>query len=546
MNYCFYDKLYLLKYVFYILQSKGVKMKKILGYKILLTFILLLIACTPSTDNGDPNPPVDLRALNPRNDIYYQIFVRSFADSDGDGIGDFNGITQNLDYLEDLGVTAIWMMPFNETDLDFGSHHGYRIKDYYEVNSEYGTMADLENLINEADSRKMRVMMDLVINHVSDTHPWFVDARDNPTTSPYRDWFIWQSPSTAFETFAGGMKDLNLHNSAVVNEIKDIVTFWQDKGITGFRFDAAKHLFIGDPGTNPAQMATRTHEFLRNLQTHARSNDPGVYFLGEVFEYDYNSIKDYYIGLDSLFDFYVANEIWDKVGHGNNTRFFVSNIERAFNSYRPYDPNYSPSIFISNHDIDRIASFGQFSGPNGHDKLKLAASVTLTLPGSPHIYYGEELGMTGTRFEGINVGQGTLYDQYRRAPFIWGDTNKTTTWLTPYQGSDSAPSVQTQLGDPNSLLSHYKAMANLRKDNPGLMYGNFLSAWNGNSTFLQGYVRHYEHNSEGQTVLVIHNMSSTARSVDLQYLEILYGNLNIPAYGTLVLELDSSKIANYI
>lgn len=323
-------------------------MKKITNLLIITLLVLLLLACTPPVDdNGNGNgDSTDLRALNPRNDIYYQIFIRSFADSDGDGVGDFNGITENLDYLEDLGVTAIWMMPFNETDLDFGSHHGYRIKDYYKVNPEYGTMADLENLINEAESRKMRVMMDLVINHTSDTHPWYVSAKDS-TSSQYRDWYIWQTPTNAFESFAGGMKDLNLHNEEVVTEIKNIVTFWQDKGITGFRFDAARHLFIGDPDTNPAVMATKTHEFLRDLQTHARTNDPDVYFLGEVFDYSYDLLKDYYIGLDSLFDFYTANEIWDKVGHGNNTRFFVSNIVRAYESYRPYNPNYSPSVFIS-------------------------------------------------------------------------------------------------------------------------------------------------------------------------------------------------------
>ena len=208
-------------------------------------------------------------------------------------------------------------------------------------------MEDLENLIEAAKERKMRVMMDLVINHTSDTHPWFVDARDNASTSPYRDWYIWQTPSTAFESFAGGMKDLNLQNEEVVRkEIKNIVTFWQDKGITGFRFDAAKHLFIGDPGTNPAVMASKTHEFLRGLQTHARQNDPGVLFLGEVFEYEYSAVQNYYIGLDSLFDFYVANEIWSKVGHGTDSRLFVSNIERAFNTYRPYNANYAPAIFM--------------------------------------------------------------------------------------------------------------------------------------------------------------------------------------------------------
>ncbi len=524
-------------------------MKKIFGFITLFILSFLLLACTPPDDGGGPNgEDIDLSAVNPRNDIYYQLFIRSFADSDGDGVGDFNGITQNLDYIEDLGITAIWMLPFNETDLDWGSYHGYRIKDYMAVNPEYGTMADLENLIEEAGQRDIKIVMDLVINHTSDTHPWFLDARDNPSTSPFRNWYLWTTSTSAFESFPGGMKDLNLDNPAVVQEIEDILEFWINKGIHGFRFDAAKHLFVGNPGTIPANMQAKNYQFLRNLQTFARTVNPDVFFVGEVFDYGYQAYNQYYIGLDSLFDFYAAGQIWEKVGTRSNTYQLISNLERAFDSYRPYNPNYVPSVFIGNHDIDRVASRGEFTGANGLSKLKQAAAVMLTLPGSPHIYYGDELGMTGTAHGGQNFhGQGQIWDQYRRAPFIWGNTSKQTTWLLPHDGSNSAPSVVQSLANPNSLLNYYKTFANIRKDTPALMYGNYFKEWTGNNSFLQGFVRHYQHQSFSQTVLVIHNLSDTIRTVDAQYLEFIYGtSLNIQPYGTLILEIDSSLINNYI
>ncbi|WP_025724808.1 alpha-amylase family glycosyl hydrolase [Acholeplasma granularum] len=520
-------------------------MKKILFIITILLSAVILIACEPKVDINPPIETTDLRLENPRNDIYYQIFIRSFADSNGDGIGDFNGVTNNLDYLEDLGITAIWMLPFNDTDNDFGSHHGYRIKDYYNVNSEYGTMEDLENLISEANKRNIRVMMDLVINHTSDTHPWYIDAKNN-TNSEFRDYYIWTSENNAFESFSGGMKDLNLNNEKVVEEIKNIIEYWINKGITGFRYDAAKHFFIGDPNSNPAVMTVKTHQFIRELQLHARSINEDVYFLGEVFEYDYNFYKDYYIGLDSLFDFYTAREIWQRVGSGNDKRLFVSNLERAYATYRPYNRDYAPSIFISNHDLDRVASMSEFGGLNALNKLKLAASVTLTLPGSTHIYYGEELGMKGIRYEGLQTDQGTVYDQYRRSPFLWGEQSKMTTWLNPYAESHSTKSVLEQSSDENSLLNHYKALIDIRKNNPALMYGNYFKAWKDNTSFLQGYVRHYEFEDINQTILVIHNMTDSQRIVDLADETVLYGDLEIKPYGTLILELDSNLIANYI
>ncbi|MBN3490352.1 hypothetical protein JV173_02370 [Acholeplasma equirhinis] len=525
-------------------------MKKLINLMIIALLSVLLIAC--DTTSGGGNEPIDqtpdLRALNPRNDIYYQVFIRSFADSDGDGVGDINGLTANLDYIKDLGATAIWMLPFNETDTDWNSYHGYRIKDYYKVNPEYGTMEDLENLIEEANKLDIKIVMDLVINHTSDTHPWFMSAKEG-VNSPYRDWYIWTAANTAFESFAGGMKDLNLNNPDVVQEIKDIMAFWVDKGIHGFRFDAAKHLFLGDPGSQPAQAQAKNYTFLKNLKDYVKTINPDVFFVGEVFEYEYVAYNQYYIGLDSLFDFYAAAQIWGKIGGGNQIYQLVSNIEKSFNTYKPYDTNYVPSIFISNHDIDRIASRNEFNGANGLNKLKMAAQFMLTLPGSPHIYYGDEIGMKGVAYGGENPnGQGAIWDQYRRAPFLWGASNQyQTDWLMPYNGSNQGATVASSINDSNSLYTTYKTFANIRKDTPALMYGNYMKAWKDNSSFLQGFVRQYSTTGFSQTVLVIHNISDTARSVDVEYLDYIYGNsLTIPAWGTLVLEIDGSKVNNYI
>src|SRR5690606_19988491 len=170
------------------------------------------------------------------------------------------------------------------------------------------TMEDLENLIQTAKSKGIKIVMDFVINHTADTHPWFIDAKKS--NSPFRDYYIWLNDSTAFESFAGGMKDLNLNNTKVVEEIKNIIKFWIEKGIEGFRFDAVKHFFIGDPETHPSAGLIKNYTFLRELQNYAKTINPNIYFVGEMFEYDYLAYNQYYIGLDSLFDFYTADQIW--------------------------------------------------------------------------------------------------------------------------------------------------------------------------------------------------------------------------------------------
>ncbi|HHT55275.1 MAG TPA: alpha-amylase, partial [Acholeplasma sp.] len=184
-------------------------MKKYFSIFLLFLVSIILVACKD-------NKPVE---LNYEEDIYYSLFVRSFADSDGDGIGDLNGITENLDYLEELGITALWLLPIFESP----TYHGYDTIDYYKINPDYGTMDDLENLINEANEKDIKIILDLVINHTSDQHQWFIEASKG-TNNPYRDYYVWNGNS-AHQEFVGGMMDLNLRNEEVKEKMFEVVDY---------------------------------------------------------------------------------------------------------------------------------------------------------------------------------------------------------------------------------------------------------------------------------------------------------------------------------
>ncbi len=508
-------------------------MKKIFSIVILIFLIIGLVSCTKEID--PIVDPIDLSLIYPQNDVYYEVFVRSFADSDGNGIGDLNGITQNLDYIEELGATAIWLMPINPSP----SYHGYSITDYYDIESDYGTLTDFQNLIDEAASRNIDIVMDLVINHTSDQHPWYVSAASS-TSSAYRDYYIWNN-GNAYESFVGGMKDLNFENPAVIAEVKDIMSFYLEMGVHGFRIDAAKHLIEGNNATIDNAL------LIFDLNQYMKSIDPNSFLVSEVFDYNYEFTTDYYIGTDSLFNFSAAGNIWDKVGYGNNRTQFVPNLKKAYDDFRDLKPEFVDSPFIDNHDVDRIASMGGFNTYNTFEKIALAARVFLTLPGSPFIYYGEELGMKGYRYEGYYmVGYGTVYDEYRRQPFIWGSSTYQTTWLPSDGSNDETHSLVIQRDDENSLFNQYRQIIEIRKNNPALMYGNYFEPYVNNTSNIQGYLRYFVYEDIEQAVLVLHNLSMDPYPVDIEYLELLYGTLNIPAYGSLIVTVDPSRIEDYI
>lgn len=508
-------------------------MKKIFSIIVLAFLVIGLLSC--SKDDDPIIEPIDLSLIYPQNDVYYELFVRSFADSDGDGIGDLNGITQNLDYIEELGATAIWLMPINPSP----AYHGYSVTDFYDIESDYGTLEDFQNLIDEASSRNIEIIIDLVINHTSDQHPWYLSALSS-TSSEYRDYYVWNNGS-AYESFVGGMKDLNFNNPTVIAEVKNIIDFYLEMGVHGFRIDAAKHLLEGSNA--PIENALLIFEFNQYM----KSIDPNSFIVSEVLDYNYEFTTDYYIGSDSLFNFYAAVNIWDKIGYGNNRYLFVSNLKKAYDDFRYIKPDFVDSPIIDNHDVDRIASTGGFNTYNTLEKIGLAARVFLTLPGSPFIYYGDELGMKGVRYEGYNMpGYGTVYDEYRRQPFLWGSPTYQTTWLPSDGSNDATHSLLLQRDDENSLYNQYRQIIEIRKNNPALMYGNYFEPYVNNTSNIQGYLRYFIYEDIEQAVLILHNLSQDPYLVDIEYLELLYGSLNIPAYGSLIVIVDPDRIEDYI
>ncbi len=409
--------------------------------------------------------------------VFYEIFVRSFKDSDGDGVGDFRGIIEQLDYLndgdpathDDLGIGGIWLMPINPSP----SYHGYDVTDYYAVNPEYGTMEDFKELLEEAEKRGIRIIIDLVFNHTSTQHPWFQAAAD--PESDFHDWYVWsdehpQIPGPWFQNawhrhpenglyyygiFWGGMPDLNFDNPAVSEEMMNISKFWlEEVGVHGFRVDAARYLFAD----GVAQQDTReTIQWFEDWRDFYKAINPDVFTVGEVWT-DLRVTARYSDGMDSLFMFDLAEDIKNGV--------YAPTPRRIINAYMDvltHFPDGHFSTFLSNHDQQRVMSLLE----GDLNKAKVAAFVYLTGPGVPFIYYGEEIGMTGNK-----------PDELLRTPMQWtvGPGAGFTTG-TPWQALNQdfvQVNVAFQNRDPNSLLNHYRTLMHLRNQHVALRTGEYL------------------------------------------------------------------------
>ena len=434
--------------------------------------------------------------------VFYEIFVRSFYDSDGDGIGDFNGITSKLDYLNDgdpntntdLGVTALWLMPINPSP----SYHGYDVTDYYAVNPEYGTIDDFKRLLEEAHTRGIRVTIDWVLNHTSSQHPWFEQARD--PASPYHNWYRWTTDAFAgngwryggggnyyYAFFAEGMPDLNYTNPEVVAEMKKVVKFWlKDVGIDGFRLDAAK--FIVEEGS-VIENTPETHAWYQDLHTYYKSVNPQAMMVGEVWD-DSDTVRTYLNGdeLDLAFDFDLAKQFVFSAGT-HTPKYASDQLRRDVETFRPGQF----ATFLTNHDQDRAMSVLNDDVENA----KTAAMLLLTSPGVPFLYYGEEIGMLGTK-----------PDENIRLPMQWTDeSNAGFTAGTAWRAVNSdytTKNVAAQSADPNSLLSFYRELIRIRNNHAALRVGDLELVDAGNrSVFASLRV------SREEAVLVLINMNSS-------------------------------------
>ena len=454
-----------------------------------------------------------------REAVFYEIFVRSFQDSTdgplaGDGVGDFRGLIDRLDYLNDgdpdtdsdLGVTGIWLMPIMQSP----SYHGYDVTDYRSIDDEYGTNEDFKAFTQAAEDRGIRVIVDLVLNHCSWEHPWFQKAvSDDPgERQKYRDWFVWRDEKPGwgdhmwhsepgeqggpyyFGFFWHGMPDLNVQNPDVRRATYDISRYWlEEMGTAGFRLDAIRHLIeVGSDldSTEP------TIEWIENYHDFLEGVDPSVFTVGEVWG-DTEEVKQYIPdALHSAFEFSLAGAIVstlaDDAKDAADLRQRIGIVDES------YPPN-TVSTFLTNHDQNRVMS--ALGGPDddGFARAKAAATILFTLPGVPFMYYGEEIGMTGTK-----------PDPDIRTPMQWQPNQENAGFTTaqPWRavnGDVYRVNVERQTTDPDSLLSRYRDLIRLRQANPAFSRGSVRTLETANP-----YVLAYLREEAGTEIVVVVNV----------------------------------------
>jgi glycosidase len=436
---------------------------------------------------------------------FMQVFVRSYQDSDGDGIGDLRGLISRLDYLRDLGVKGLWLMPITRSQ---DGDHGYAVTDYRDIEPAYGKLADVDELLRQAHARGIGVILDHVMNHSAAQHPLFVNAKD-AATNPWRDWYVWQNPaptgwsiyggnpwrSTAngayFAPFWDQMPDFNLLKPEVVEFHKNALRFWLNRGVDGFRFDAVGNLVENGPSAwenQPrnyslmSEMRTLLDGYARRTMVCEAPADPRGFGAGTA------------CGGAFAFDLSAA-----LIGAARGQSAAVASLADYF---RTAPAGMSP--FLSNHD--------SFAGQRAADQLggdlaqlKLAASAYLLLPGTPFIYYGEELGLRGaTSLSG---------DAALRTPMAWsaGAAAGFTTG-TPYRAlaaNAATQHVDAQKADPASLLNHYRALLALRNTLPALRDGDYAQAQ------ASGPLLSFQRRIAGQGVVVVINFGTAAAEASL-------------------------------
>lgn len=441
--------------------------------------------------------------------VTYEIFVQSFADSDGDGKGDFKGMTSKLDYLKDLGIEAVWLMPIHPSH----SYHKYDVDDYFNVHPDYGTLQDFRNFTDEAHKRGIHVIIDLVINHSGSGNAWFTEAlkdqdskywyyyvwahKDDPQVLPpsgqkRSNWYpVKGSDYLYYAFFDRSMPDLNYDNPRLRQEMLNVGRFWlTEMKVDGFRLDAARHIY-------PLERAFDNYRWWEYFLQEMKKIKNDVYIVGEVWS-DVNEAAPYLRGIPALFNFDMAASVIDAVNEENGSHI-ASKHKEILDAYRHIRPDYIDNTFLANHDQERI-----LSRLNGNiEKAKLAASILLTLPGSPYVYYGEEIGMLGKK-----------PDPLIREPFLWDERSKDkirTAWEKPRYSTDSTVTpLSLQVGDENSIYNHYKKLIQLRNGSAALTSGDIIPV-SLTDTSICAFIR----SDPGQSLLVIHNLSGDEKEIKL-------------------------------
>ncbi len=494
-----------------------------------------------------------------KNAVFYEVYARAYKDSDGDGNGDLPGLTQKLDYLKDLGVDCIWLLPIYPSPL---RDDGYDIADYYGVLSEYGDMQDFVNLIEEAHARGMKVIADLVLNHTSDQHPWFQAARSDPN-SPYRDYYVWADDPSKYSDariifidfeqsnwtydevakqyfwhrFYSSQPDLNYDNPAVREEMKKVIGFWMEKGIDGFRADAVPYL-IEREGTN-CENLPETHVYLKEVHNYVEENFPEAILLCEANQWP-QDLRPYF-GTDGdefqlAFHFPLMPRIYLAIKSADRTPM-VWVMEHT----PPIPDNCQWCTFLRNHDEltlemvtpeERQWMWEQYAPEermrlnlgirrrlaplldNDRRKIEMANSLIFTLPGTPIVYYGDEIGM------GDNIW---LPDRNGvRTPMQWNTSQNAGFSSAPHDKlyapviegpvyGPQAVNVEKELADPDSLLNWMKHAIAVRKQYMAFGFGDFT--WiDTSSDAIAAYRRHYQ----GETLLIFNNLSAEQQTFSVR------------------------------
>lgn len=473
-------------------------------YALLLTS-LLLVSC-----NG-PQPTIEEIEVedNINSSLNYQIFVRSFADSNGDGIGDLNGIKNKIPYLKKIGVKSIWLTPIHKTSSD----HGYDVQDYYSIAKDLGTLADFDALVAELKANNMNIILDMVFNHASSVTDYFKQAyedfaaemRGEIKSDSKANWFNFSLDKKAgyikykdyyvesrFNT--SSMMDFNLENEDVIKEMGNILQFWADRGVGGFRFDAVKY-FVGE-GFN-----TRALEICNKL----KAFQPDLYFVGEGWdESPYDFAKYYNSNFDAFFNFSQCAQtsrkgnLFANTVNGNLNNLYDTILETQTivqSSNETYSKNSVVANFLSNHDMDRVATLTE-----NKTFLKLVASTTYLLPGTPFIYYGEEIGMKGKRIA-------TNTDADRRMPMLFEEGVKCNELKGTVFKEQITEDVDTQLADLNSVLSHYIRVGSLRNKMGKMMKHATYAPLDRTLTLSNRSLYAYKLTGEGKSYTVLTNLN---------------------------------------
>jgi maltose alpha-D-glucosyltransferase/alpha-amylase len=489
--------------------------------------------------------------------IFYEVHVRGFFDGNADGIGDLRGLIDKLDYLEWLGVDCLWLLPMYDSPLRDG---GYDISDFYAVHPDYGNVEDFRALVTAAHQRGIRVIADLVMNHTSADHPWFQEARSSPN-SPRRDWYVWsdsperytdariifidtETSNWAWDPVAKGyywhrffshQPDLNYDNPEVQEEMLDVLRFWLDLGIDGFRLDAVPYLFERE-GTS-CENLIETHAYLKRVRREIEERYPDRVLLAEANQWPHDVV--HYFGLGDechmAFNFPVMPrmfmslrredaapilEIIDQTpaipdiaqwglflrNHDELTLEMVTDDERDY-MYAEYarDPRMKLNLGIRR----RLAPLLD----NGYDEMKLMTAILFSLPGSPVLYYGDEIGMGDNVYLGDREGVRTPmhWTGERNAGFSRADFAQlySPPLMDPVYGYQ-AVNVEAQLRNPSSLLRWHQRFIALRKQHPVFGLGTYEALRPGNRRIF-AHIREYE----GETVLCVHNLARSAQAVEL-------------------------------